>query len=72
MDDVRGERLVVFYTADDFEPHKIIAAMRAEKLPNLWIPKSEDFIKIEKIPHLGSGKLDLKALIELANSSGQR
>ena len=72
MDDVRGERLVVFYTADDFEPHKIIAAMRAEKLPNLWIPKSEDFIKIEKIPHLGSGKLDLKALKELANSSDQR
>ena len=67
LDDKRGERLVIFYTADDLDPHEIITAMRAEKLPNLWIPKREDFVKIEKIPHLGSGKLDLKALKELAD-----
>ena len=66
-DDKRGERLVVFYTADDLDVQKLIAAMRAEKLPNLWIPKSDDFVKIDKIPHLGSGKLDLKALKELAD-----
>ncbi|MBO5307232.1 MAG: AMP-binding protein [Lentisphaeria bacterium] len=66
-DDKRGERLVVFYTADDLDVQELIAAMRAEKLPNLWIPKSDDFVKIDKIPHLGSGKLDLKALKELAD-----
>ena len=68
QDDKRGERLVVFYTSDDLDPQEIISAMRAEKLPNLWIPKSEDFVKIDKIPHLGSGKLDLKALKELADN----
>ena len=68
QDDKRGERLVIFYTSDDLNPQEIISAMRAEKLPNLWIPKSEDFVKIDKIPHLGSGKLDLKALKELADN----
>ncbi|MDR0931870.1 MAG: AMP-binding protein [Victivallales bacterium] len=62
----RGERLVVFYTPDDFDPVAIIAQLRADKLPNLWIPKAEDFVKIDRLPLLGSGKLDLTKLKKLA------
>lgn len=68
LDEKRGERLVVFYTADDLKPQEIISAMRAEKFPNLWIPKTDDFIKIDKIPFLGSGKLDLRALKEMSDA----
>ncbi|MBS1369493.1 MAG: AMP-binding protein [Lentisphaeria bacterium] len=62
----RGERLVVFHTADDLDPAAVIEGLRAEKLPNLWIPKAEDFVKIDHLPLLGSGKLDLAKLKKLA------
>ncbi|MDD3885984.1 MAG: AMP-binding protein [Victivallaceae bacterium] len=62
----RGERLVVFYTPEDLNPTEIVAGLRNEKLPNLWIPKAEDFCKIDKLPILGSGKLDLRKLKEMA------
>jgi acyl-[acyl-carrier-protein]-phospholipid O-acyltransferase/long-chain-fatty-acid--[acyl-carrier-protein] ligase len=35
-------------------------------LPNLWIPKASQFYRVEEIPLLGSGKLDLRALREAA------
>ena len=35
-------------------------------LPNLWIPGVDAFARIEEIPVLGSGKLDLKHLGDLA------
>ncbi len=63
----RGERLVVFYTPDDLNPAAVVEAMRGEKMPNLWIPKAEDFVKIDHLPLLGSGKLDLKKLKQLAD-----
>lgn len=36
--------------------------MRACKITNLWIPKAANFYRIDAIPMLGSGKLDLVAL----------
>jgi acyl-[acyl-carrier-protein]-phospholipid O-acyltransferase/long-chain-fatty-acid--[acyl-carrier-protein] ligase len=35
-------------------------------MPNLWLPSSDSFFEVEKIPLLGSGKLDLKSLREKA------
>lgn len=64
----RGERLVVFYTPEDFDPAEIVARLREQKLQNLWIPKPEDFIRIPALPLLGSGKLDLGRLAELART----
>ncbi len=62
----RGERLVVFYTPEDLNPETVIEELRKKKLPNLWIPKAEDFVKIGHLPLLGSGKLDLAQLKQLA------
>lgn len=62
----RGERLVVFYTPTDFDVEKTIEGLRQRKLPNLWIPKPEDFVRIEHLPLLGSGKLDLGKLKQFA------
>ena len=67
-DSKRGERLVVFYTPDDLDPTEIVARLRERNLPNLWIPKTEDFIRIPALPLLGSGKLDLGRLRELART----
>ena len=51
---------VIFY-----EP-KVDAELKAKGLPNIWIPKADDFFKAESLPMLGSGKLDLKKLKEMS------
>ena len=67
-DPKRGERLVVFYTPEDLDPAEIVARLRERNLPNLWIPKAEDFIHLPELPLLGSGKLDLGKLRKLAET----
>jgi hypothetical protein len=42
--------------------------LSATPLPKLWIPKREDLRHIGMIPTLGSGKVDLHALRQLASS----
>jgi acyl-[acyl-carrier-protein]-phospholipid O-acyltransferase/long-chain-fatty-acid--[acyl-carrier-protein] ligase len=61
-DDVRGERLLVFYTDPRVTPQQLWERLSATPLPRLWIPKRDDFRYIETIPTLGSGKVDLRAL----------
>ena len=63
----KGERLVIFYTPEDFDPEAGIEHMRAKNLPNIWLPKRDDFYRIEELPLLGSGKLDLRRLKEMAS-----
>jgi len=62
-DPVKGEQLVVLLV-DDVDVEAIRAALAAEGLANLWIPKV--FKKVPGIPILGTGKLDLHKLRELA------
>ena len=64
-DPQKGERLVVFYSRKDMDVQQIISLLRSASLPNIWIPKAEDFIFIDHLPLLGSGKLDLKTLQKL-------
>jgi hypothetical protein len=40
--------------------------LRRQELPNLWIPKADDFFYMEKLPLLGNGKLDLQKLKAIA------
>jgi acyl-[acyl-carrier-protein]-phospholipid O-acyltransferase/long-chain-fatty-acid--[acyl-carrier-protein] ligase len=35
-------------------------------LPNLWVPDRRDCYLVEVLPMLGSGKLDLRKLVDLA------
>ncbi len=62
-DPVKGEQLVVLHV-DDVDAEAIRTALAAEGLANLWIPKV--FKKTPAIPILGTGKLDLNKLRELA------
>jgi acyl-[acyl-carrier-protein]-phospholipid O-acyltransferase/long-chain-fatty-acid--[acyl-carrier-protein] ligase len=62
----KGEKLVVFYSDKTINPDSIVTALRQRQIPNLWIPRAENFIAIDNIPMLGSGKLDLNAIKQLA------
>ena len=64
-DEKKGESLVVLHCFD-LDPAEVEKALREAELPNLWIPKK--FKRVEKIPLLASGKLDLAAARKLAQS----
>lgn len=66
-DPVRGERIVVLHRELPMSPSEIIAKLRERGLPNLWIPKPADFHPVDQIPLLGSGKLDLRQIRDMAN-----
>ena len=65
-DKLKGERLVVFYTWSELDIKAVIENLRNSGLPNIWLPKADDFVLVEAIPCLGSGKLDLLKLKEMA------
>ncbi len=62
----KGERLVVVHTQLDQTPQAICDHLKSLGLPNLWLPSPDSFLAVEQIPVLGTGKLDLKGLAELA------
>jgi acyl-[acyl-carrier-protein]-phospholipid O-acyltransferase/long-chain-fatty-acid--[acyl-carrier-protein] ligase len=65
-DDVKGERLVAFYTDPAARPQQLWEGLCATELPRLWVPKREDFRFVEGIPTLGTGKVDLRAVRRMA------
>ena len=64
--DVKGEKLVVFYTRRDVAPATLWTKLNDTDLPRLWLPRREHIIPIEAIPTLGTGKIDLQGLRRLA------
>jgi acyl-[acyl-carrier-protein]-phospholipid O-acyltransferase / long-chain-fatty-acid--[acyl-carrier-protein] ligase len=48
------------------KPEEICRKLSEAGLPPLWIPSPEDFRRVETIPVLGTGKLDLKRLKDMA------
>jgi len=62
IDEVKGESLVLLTTIE-IDRESLRERMSSAKLPNLWIPRK--IIKVDIIPCLASGKLDLKALDKL-------
>ena len=65
-DERKGERLVVIHTALEKTPEELCRALAAAGLPTLWVPSPDSFVEVETIPVLGTGKLDLRALKEVA------
>jgi len=62
-DATKGEAIVLL-TTHEVTPEQLRAKLLEAGLPNLWIPKIVR--KVEKIPMLGTGKLDLKGVRNLA------
>ena len=68
-DERKGEKLAVLTTLDDGQVERAFAGLGAMGLPNLFIPRRDNVIKVESIPVLGTGKLDLKAMRRFAEES---
>jgi acyl-[acyl-carrier-protein]-phospholipid O-acyltransferase/long-chain-fatty-acid--[acyl-carrier-protein] ligase len=65
-DEKKGERLVVLHTLAPDVLEAIVDKLAQSGLPNLWIPRPNQFFPIEELPHLGTGKLDLRRIREIA------
>ncbi|MEC8988354.1 MAG: acyl-[ACP]--phospholipid O-acyltransferase [Verrucomicrobiota bacterium] len=66
-DEKKGERLVVLYqNLDESAVDSVIEKLTICDLPNIWKPRGDQFFKVEALPYLGTGKLDLKQVKILA------
>lgn len=65
-DEQKGEKLVVLHTLDADQLVSLQGKLKESGLPNLWIPAANAFHRIEAIPVLGSGKMDLRGVKGLA------
>lgn len=66
-DDAKGERLVAFFTDADVTPQELWERLCRTDLPRLWLPKRDDLRFVDAIPTLGTGKVDLRAVRQLAS-----
>lgn len=65
-DGKKGERLVVLHTLAPDELNSVLEKLPQSGLPNLWTPRPNQFFSVESLPVLGTGKLDLRRIRELA------
>ena len=68
-DEKKGERLAVLHVVEPDDIPDLLKKVKESGLPNLFIPRAEAFIKVDALPMLGTGKLDLRALKEIANEA---
>jgi len=64
----KGERLVVLHTGLSKASEQVCRELGEAGLPPLWIPSPDSFCQVEEIPVLGTGKVDLRRLKELAQA----
>jgi acyl-[acyl-carrier-protein]-phospholipid O-acyltransferase / long-chain-fatty-acid--[acyl-carrier-protein] ligase len=65
-DGKKGERLVVLHTLAPDELKAVLDRLPEAGLPNLWTPRPNQFFHVDELPHLGTGKLDLRRIRDLA------
>ena len=65
-DEKKGERLVVLHKLPDEKLAACLEKLAQSDLPNLWKPRADQFFRVEQFPLLGTGKLDLRKVKELA------
>ena len=66
-DPAKGERLVVLHLASpDVDARKLVQQLAERNLPNLWVPKEREVFQVPELPLLGTGKLDLRRVKEMA------
>lgn len=65
-DSKKGERLIVLHKPLSKAVKQIIDDLAAMGIPTLWIPAYDSFLEVTEIPLLGTGKLDLKGVKQMA------
>jgi acyl-[acyl-carrier-protein]-phospholipid O-acyltransferase/long-chain-fatty-acid--[acyl-carrier-protein] ligase len=67
-DEKKGERIVVITTLAAEKLTPVLEKFAQSDLPALWKPKSNQFIKVDALPVLGTGKIDLRGVKTLAST----
>jgi acyl-[acyl-carrier-protein]-phospholipid O-acyltransferase/long-chain-fatty-acid--[acyl-carrier-protein] ligase len=65
-DEKKGERLIVLHTLPEESLRECLDRLAKCDLPALWKPRPDQFLHIQNLPYLGTGKLDLRRLRGLA------
>jgi len=65
-DGKKGERLVVLHTLPEEKLKECLEKLPQMDLPSLWVPRANQFFHVDALPHLGTGKLDLRKIRDLA------
>ena len=68
-DEKKGERLVVLHKLADGQLPVCLEKLSQCDLPNLWKPRADQFFHVDTFPQLGTGKLDLRQVREIAMKS---
>jgi acyl-[acyl-carrier-protein]-phospholipid O-acyltransferase / long-chain-fatty-acid--[acyl-carrier-protein] ligase len=71
VDERKGERIVVLHKAISKTPEELRRGLSELGFPNLYIPSEDSFFQVEAIPVLGTGKLDLRGIKQMANEVSQ-
>jgi acyl-[acyl-carrier-protein]-phospholipid O-acyltransferase/long-chain-fatty-acid--[acyl-carrier-protein] ligase len=63
----RGERLAVVYSDLGMSPPELVKHLGDSGMSKLWIPDAGDFVRVDEIPVMGTGKIDLRKIKEIAS-----
>jgi acyl-[acyl-carrier-protein]-phospholipid O-acyltransferase/long-chain-fatty-acid--[acyl-carrier-protein] ligase len=69
-DEKKGERLIVLHTLPNDRLEACVAQIAKSDLPPLWKPRADQFKQVSSLPYLGTGKLDLRRIREIASEPG--
>ena len=65
-DERKGERLSVLTTLSEDALPDVLEKMSKRGLPALFLPRKHQFVHVHELPLLGTGKLDLQKVKQLA------
>jgi acyl-[acyl-carrier-protein]-phospholipid O-acyltransferase/long-chain-fatty-acid--[acyl-carrier-protein] ligase len=70
-DESKGERIVVVSTLSTEKLAPVLEGLRQCDLPPLWKPRGSQFFHVDALPVLGTGKIDLRGVKQLAAALAQ-
>lgn len=70
-DERKGERLAVLTTLPESAIPDVLDKMGLRGLPALFLPRKNQFVNVDSLPLLGTGKLDLRKVKEVAVAADQ-
>jgi acyl-[acyl-carrier-protein]-phospholipid O-acyltransferase / long-chain-fatty-acid--[acyl-carrier-protein] ligase len=62
----------VLHTLPEARLEEVLERFAKSDLPPLWRPRPDQFVHVETLPYLGTGKLDLRKARELALETASR
>jgi acyl-[acyl-carrier-protein]-phospholipid O-acyltransferase/long-chain-fatty-acid--[acyl-carrier-protein] ligase len=70
-DEKKGERIVVITTLSAEKLAPVLEKLPQCDLPALWKPRANQFFRVDALPMLGTGKIDLRGVKQLAATMAQ-